>query len=159
MMTIKNSLIFLLNMTAMIGIDAFTVIPAKKVGSTTTSLNLDRWVADMIDGELFRESHKKDFNQEWMEKNRNAILQRVPNTLTLDNDKDFRQEAKDKRLAKSDPQAYCADRCLSTGNCAVYEDFYHMTPEKVMSFCSDCVLSEGEEPCDIPEGFYDEYSP
>lgn len=24
-----------------------------------------------------------------------------------------------------------------------------------MKFCSDCVLGDGDEPCDIPEGFYD----
>lgn len=32
-----------------------------------------------------------------------------------------------------------------------------MSPQQVMSFCEECVLSDGEEPCDIPEAFYDVY--
>ncbi len=36
---------------------------------------------------------------------------------------------------------------------------YHMSPEEVIKFCTDCVLSEGEGECEIPEGFYDQLRP
>ena len=36
---------------------------------------------------------------------------------------------------------------------------YHMSPEEVIKFCTDCVLSEEEGECDIPEGFYDQLRP
>jgi len=122
------------------------------------------WVADMIDGELHRQAHKKDYEAEWMEKNRNAVLSRIETDFTNLNqheDTDFRMHQKDKRLAFKDPQAYCADRCVATGNCDIYEDFYEMTPEQVISFCTECVLSEDEDAeCPIPnEGFYDRPRP
>ena len=63
---------------------------------------------------------------------------------------------KDKRLAKSNPQAYCADRCVSTGNCDVYEDLFNMSPQEVIAFCTECVLSEEEEPCDVPEAMLED---
>ena len=61
-----------------------------------------------------------------------------------------RQLRKDKKMAKADPQAYCAERCVSTGNCDVYEDVFDFSPEEVMAFCTDCVLSTQEEPCEVP---------
>ena len=67
----------------------------------------------------------------------------------------MRQVARDRRLAREDPRRYCADRCVATGNCDVYEDVLHLSPEEVLQFCTDCVMADGEEPCDIPEGFYD----
>ncbi len=48
-------------------------------------------------------------------------------------------------MAHDDPQRYCADRCVSTGNCDVFEDLYSLTPQEVLSFCKDCVLSDEEE--------------
>jgi len=55
------------------------------------------------------------------------------------------QFKRDKRLAEKDPQQYCADRCVATGNCEVYEDIYHLSPSQVMAFCTDCVLAEDED--------------
>jgi hypothetical protein len=55
------------------------------------------------------------------------------------------QFKRDKRLAEKDPQQYCADRCVATGNCEVYEDIYHLSPSQVMPFCTDCVLAEDED--------------
>ena len=52
---------------------------------------------------------------------------------------------KDRKMAMSDPQRYCADRCVTTGNCDVYEDLYQMSATEVMEFCTECVLSEEEE--------------
>lgn len=34
---------------------------------------------------------------------------------------DSMQMRKDRRLAGRDPAAYCADRCVSTGNCDIFE--------------------------------------
>ena len=31
-----------------------------------------------------------------------------------------------------------------------------MSAQQVVEFCNDCVISDGEEPCDIPEAFYDD---
>ena len=95
-----------------------------------------------------------------MEKNRNQILHHVP-TFVEGQETDmseFRQSAKDKKLARSDPQKYCADRCVATGNCDVYEDIFELSAEEVLSFCNDCVLNEGEDPdaeCTIPDAFYE----
>jgi hypothetical protein len=63
------------------------------------------------------------------------------------------QMRKDRRMAKDDPSRYCADRCVSTGNCQVWEDMFDMDADEVQKFCKECVLSLDEEPCDIPEKF------
>jgi hypothetical protein len=66
------------------------------------------------------------------------------------------QMRKDKRMAREDPMKYCADRCVSTGHCEVWEDMFEMGPEEVQAFCLSCVLSEDEEPCDVPEKFIED---
>jgi hypothetical protein len=118
----------------------------------------------MIDGELYRQAHKKEYEEQWMEKNRNAVLSRIETGfVNVDGDvdrEDFRMYQRDRRLAFRDPERYCADRCVATGNCDVYEDFYEMTPEQVIAFCTDCVLSEDEDAeCPIPDAFYDKPRP
>ena len=55
------------------------------------------------------------------------------------------QLRRDKKLAEKNPQQYCADRCVATGNCDVYEDIFEMSPTQVMEFCNDCVLAEDED--------------
>ncbi len=122
------------------------------------------WVADMIDSELHRQGHKKDYEKEWMEKNRRAVLSRMEtdfgHVMEVDDREEFRAHQKDQRMAFSDPQRYCADRCVATGNCDIFEDFYHMSPQQVIAFCTECVLSESEDAeCEIPEGFYDRPRP
>ena len=129
-----------------------------------TRVYLEDWVADMIDHELYRQGHKKEFEQEWMEKNRGAVMHQLSKDdettpFMEDEQENFRQTLKDKKLAKSDPQRYCADRCITTGNCDVYEDIFEFSPEEVLEFCSDCVLATDEEgdadDCAIPDAFYD----
>ena len=56
-------------------------------------------------------------------------------------DASYRRDAK---LAKENPKAWCADRCLSTGHCEVLEDIYDMTSTQIMSFCDRCA---GEDEC------------
>ena len=117
---------------------AFLVRPQPK---QTTRLYIEDWVADMIDHELWRQDHKKDFEREWMEQNRAVLLHQLSSShdedsmltttlaetsttsvLSSIDPEDFRQYQKDKNLAKKDPQAYCADRCVATGNCDIFED-------------------------------------
>jgi len=80
----------------------------------------------------------------------------APDYSFLDDGSNEIQLRKDKRLAETNPQAYCADRCVSTGECEIFEDMFEMSPEEVMEFCKGCVLSDGEEPCDIPEAMFND---
>ena len=98
---------------------------------STTKLYIEKWVADMIDQELWREEHKEDYERAWMEKNRAAVLKSLGGDEASDMNKydypdaeevDFRQLLRDKKLAQTNPQQYCADRCIATGYCDVYED-------------------------------------
>lgn len=117
----------------------------------------------MIDGELFRQGHKKDFEAEWMEKNRDALLHTLNKdepAVAMDDEKlNFRELMRDKKMASKDPMRYCADRCIATGNCDVYEDVFDYSPEEVIAFCNDCVLVDEIDPeheeCSIPDAFYD----
>mmetsp|Transcript_52096 Transcript_52096/g.79107 ORF Transcript_52096/g.79107 Transcript_52096/m.79107 type:complete len:160 (-) Transcript_52096:230-709(-) len=139
--------------------DAFTVGRLSQRPSTTT-LFLEDWVANLIDEELYRQSHKKDFENEWMEKNRAAVFSRMETDFMFEPDKtEFVMHKRDEKMAKEDPQKYCADRCVTTGNCDIYEDYFEMSPQEVIKFCTECVLSEEEEECDIPDGFYDKLMP
>ena len=78
----------------------------------------------MIDGELDRESHKKEYENEWMKKNRAAVLSRMESDFipVLADGDEMRQARKDRRMAEKNPAQYCADRCIATGHCDVYED-------------------------------------
>lgn len=126
---------------------------------SNTVLYIEDWVADMIDSELFRLNHKEEFDRQLGEQNRKVIMNQVnkeiENKMMEYNESDFRQKLKDKKLALRDPQRYCKDRCITTGNCDIYEDFFDFSPQEVIEFCNECVLSEDNETCDIPDAFYD----
>lgn len=131
-----------------------------------TIMFIEDWVADMIDDELHRQGNKKEYEKEWMEKNRNTILHEIKKnqatenpSLLNDESDNMRQKLKDRKMALNDPTRYCADRCVTTGNCDAYEDFFDLDATEVIEFCNDCVLSEDEEPCDIPEAFFHEDNP
>lgn len=116
----------------------------------------------MIDDELRRLGNKRAFDKEWMEKNRAAILSRLESDFIDKDDpniEEFQSFKKDESMAWKNPQRYCADRCITTGNCDIYEDFFELDPHEVIKFCTECVLSEDEEPCEVPEGFYDNLRP
>lgn len=34
---------------------------------------------------------------------------------------------------------------------------FDMGPAEVIKFCTECVLSEDEEPCDVPESIFGDY--
>ena len=162
MNTLKTSVAVLLFM----GSNAFVANPAVTNRKDTTRLFLEDHIADLIDRELYRQAHKKEFEKEWMDKNRGAVLHSLGNSGAYDDHEnmamsfdekleEFRQHQKDLKMASDDPERYCADRCVATGNCDIFEDFYHLSPEQVLNFCEDCVLSEGDGECDLPENFYE----
>lgn len=131
------------------------------------------WVADMIDGEIYRQDHHKEYEAAWMEKNKGAVLSRLsdersttaglyPSQMVGDGDREaFAEHKRDERMAFLKPEKYCADRCLATGNCDIFEDFYEMGPQDVLKFCEECVLDFDEENlgCDVPEAFYEKEPP
>lgn len=163
MMKSFPTIVYLLSPCAVL---AFTGPSLPQSRPSLTQRFLEDRIADMIDRELYRQGHKKDFEREWMEKNRGAFMHFIHDDLAsdavpvihdgIDGDENvLRETIKDRKLAADDPQRYCADRCISTGNCDVFEDFFDLSPTEVLKFCNDCVLSDGEEPCDIPDAFYD----
>ena len=124
-----------------------------------------------IDDQLWRQNHRSEVEATWHNKNDPLLDQHVvpdnfefgEEMIVQDNGNNYdhvmilnRQLEKDKRMARNNPSAYCADRCLATGNCDVWEDVFHLSPTEVMAFCHDCVLSDGEEPCDIPPHMLEE---
>lgn len=105
------------------------VIPLPTTTGSSSRLFLEKRVAELIDQELYRQGHKQEYERTWMEKNREAVVVKTdsePNYMMLDDDDlaNLRQRRKDELLAKNDPQRYCADRCIATGNCDVFEDLY-----------------------------------
>lgn len=128
----------------------------------TTHLNLENNIASMIDKEMER---LRDLGQ-WRAKE-DAKLKKgkedsLPQGFDFNNVAELQPNAdaaqkiqmrKDKRMARDDPARYCADRCVSTGNCQVWEDMFDMAADEVQQFCKECVLSDDEEPCDVPDKF------
>mmetsp|Transcript_22369 Transcript_22369/g.64208 ORF Transcript_22369/g.64208 Transcript_22369/m.64208 type:complete len:207 (-) Transcript_22369:208-828(-) len=130
---------------------------------SSTTLYLEDRIADLIDGELVRVGKLKEWEAEFTAKNK-QYLEPLSNPEAADSllsnelgggsrggasASDLvinpMQLRRDKKLAQKDPQQYCADRCVATGNCEVYEDIYHMSPTQVMEFCTDCVLADDED--------------
>ena len=119
------------------------------------------FLQNRIDDQLWRQNHRSEVEATWHNKNALVLDQQkyenLPENVEIDNDMILnRQLEKDKRLARKDPSAYCADRCIATGNCDVLEDVFQLSPAEVVAFCHDCVLSDGEEPCDIPPQMLEE---
>ena len=122
-------------------------------------------ITNRIDDQLWRQTHRSEVEAIWHKKNA-LVLDPQPcanhdglpeNFVELENDMILhRQLERDKRLARKDPSAYCADRCIATGNCDVLEDVFQLSAMEVMAFCHDCVLSDGEEECDIPPDMLEE---
>ena len=94
---------------------------------------IDRNVADMIDQEYYRQHHKEEYHERWMVQHQSQLktttTTEAADTYHNDNDNDDkmwnrRQFLRDEKLARTDPQQYCRDRCIATGYCDVYEDLY-----------------------------------
>lgn len=115
-----------------------------------------------IDNEVERLHHFKDWKRKQDEKLRKDREEYVEKGFDFNSVTNFQpdpgaakkiQMRKDKRMARTDPMKYCADRCVATGSCEVWEDMFNMKADEVQQFCNECVLSEDEEPCDVPEKF------
>ena len=140
----------------------------------------------MIDSELYRQEHRKEYEAAWMEKNKGAVLSRLsdegstvtdtagfsyPSQMLNDWDREsYAEHKRDERMAFLNPEKYCADRCIATGNCDILEDFYELGPEEVLSFCEECVLNFDDDVgdgssspssfgCDVPDAFYEKEPP
>lgn len=161
-----SSILLLLVALQLLTTGSWAFVVPQPSSRVATRIFLEDWVANMIDQELYRQNHKKEFENEWMEKNRQTILQQLRRTETMttiqpddDERQRFQEYRRDQRMAAADPARYCADRCITTGNCDVFEDEFDFTPEEVMAFCEECVLVDTEDPehdhCNVPEAFYD----
>ena len=122
---------------------------------------LHSWGKNRIDRELQRLHHKDEIDKAWRAKNEAVLEHDLPQGYDVDEGTLMetvlapRQKRKDRRLAQNDPQAYCADRCIATGNCEVFEDIFDFTPSEVIKFCEECVLSEEDDPCDVPDALFE----
>ena len=145
-----------------IGTSAFTVVAPN--GRPSTKVFLDDRIANMIDDETYRLGHKDEFDKKAAEAFQKVVQEHAPQTIlagleledymAVPNDFiSLRQKKRDSRMAKEDPQAYCADRCMATGNCEVFEESFEMSAKEVIAFYDECVLSDDEEPCDFPDVF------
>jgi hypothetical protein len=84
---------------------------------------IDRNVANMIDQEYYRQHHK----EEWIAQTQKPTVDTstLVNEMTMNESiVNHQQHIRDVKLANTNPQQYCADRCIATGNCDVYEDLY-----------------------------------
>ncbi|KAL3778599.1 hypothetical protein ACHAW5_010240 [Stephanodiscus triporus] len=127
-----------------------------------TQLNLENHIADMIDNELERLRNIDQWRMQQVEKLNKMKEPTLPQGFDFNSPADLKTNAeaaskiqmrKDRRMARDDPARYCADRCVATGNCQVWEDMFEMAADEVQQFCKECVLSEDEEPCNVPEKF------
>jgi hypothetical protein len=102
-------------------VEAFVVRPSQ---SSDTRLFLEDRIAKLIDDELYREQHHAEYEAEWMNKNREAIFHSMHATYMprSEEPENYRIHAKDRAMAIKHPDRYCMDRCISTGNCDIYED-------------------------------------
>lgn len=159
-------------------VTAFVVPRHSPRPASSTRIFLEDWVAELIDGELYREEHRKEYEAAWMEKNKGAVLSRLsddttsgaggyPSMMTGEEErKTLAEHKRDERMAFMKPEKYCADRCVATGNCDILEDFYELNAHDVLKFCEECVLNfdvpEGDDDdggCDVPDAFYEKEPP
>ncbi|KAK1736360.1 hypothetical protein QTG54_012960 [Skeletonema marinoi] len=140
--------------------------PSGVTSRISSELHLDNHIADMIDHEVDRLQNIGLWRQKEAEKHKKwaEMEPSLPKGFDFNTVTEFQpnsdaakkiQMRKDRRMARDDPMRYCADRCVSTGNCQVWEDMFDLSAKEVMAFCEECVLSEEEEPCDVPEKFLD----
>lgn len=136
-------------------------VPSSRLAHTR--LNLENHIADMIDKELERLQHIDQWRIQQAEKLNKLKEPALPTGFDFNSPDNLLGQAadaaskiqmrKDRRMARDDPARYCADRCVATGNCQVWEDMFNLAADEVQAFCKECVLSEDEEPCNVPEMF------
>ena len=128
--------------------------PTTRHKTTSTTLYLEDDIAKMIDNEMLRLYQKHIDSNDPTTTTTTAVPGFTTGVDRSISSSPLRR--KDEKLANDDPMRYCADRCVSTGNCDVFEDMFGLGPEEVMKFCKECVLSVEEEPCDVPVSWWEE---
>ena len=82
-----------------------------------------------IDDQFFRQTHHDEVEAVFRQKNSKYSDEILPADFELDGHMmedllSSRELQKDLNMARKNPMAYCADRCLETGNCDVFESMY-----------------------------------
>jgi hypothetical protein len=138
-MASTNMMAVAVSLLMMSGVAAFTIHVHRPTPYAKVVNMIDKNIADMIDQEYYRQHHMEEYHQQWMERNQPHIqrttmaaddtVMGVSDTYQVDTDSDEsfvllnrRQMLRDEKLARTNPQQYCMDRCISTGYCDVYED-------------------------------------
>ena len=115
--------------------------------SSSTTLFLEDHIANMIDNEVRRLYQKHETQSQWEAKQRalQAEIHALPENYDFEAEFEYVEPAtvngftsgvdrsissprrrKDEKMVEDDPMRYCADRCVSTGNCDVFEDMFEM---------------------------------
>merc|ERR1711862_552740 len=125
-------------------------VPVTRV-KPSTEIRLEISVAEMIDREYERLTDHTNWRKKQQQEMRERQNAKIPEGFDFNSATDFTttsqsanakiQRRKDKRLARNDPAKYCADRCVSTGNCSVWEEFFDMDAEEVQRFCGNVCLA------------------
>eukprot|EP00986_Skeletonema_menzelii_P014242 scaffold9167_cov160-Skeletonema_menzelii.AAC.3 len=127
------------------------IIRPRRPSSSTTTLFLEDHIANMIDNEMRRLYQKQDTQSQWEARQRalQAEIHVIPDNYNFDAEFDDssssvvvqgfttsgvdrsttisgRTRHRDEKMVENDPMRYCADRCVSTGNCDVFEDMFDM---------------------------------
>jgi len=155
---ISRALTFMLFLTPSTGFGIYQ--PITQVNSALNGQLQDN-LQKIIDNAVDYSEHKEERNAKSKADNDQWLDQKWPEGFEFNSISDVRDDSaellrKDVWLAKTNPQKYCADRCVELGYCDVFEDVFKLEPWEVKAFCKDCVLSDGEEPCDVPEGALEE---
>jgi len=153
-------LFFTLNLIA--SSSAFLQTPTASSTRKATEVHISKRVINLIDKERYRQAHKEELKSEFERKNSLVLDEKLPEGYEFDDHMmeellSQKQLLRDHRLAQKNPMAYCADRCLATGYCDVFEDVFQLSSKEVRQFCEECVLSESADgTCDIPEYYLEE---
>lgn len=113
---------------------------------SSTTLFLEDHIANMIDDEMRRLYQNHQAQSSSSQNSNNNIIAPLPENYDFQAEFEFVEPAtvvqgftagvdrsisgprrrKDEKMVEDDPMRYCADRCVSTGNCDVFEDMFDM---------------------------------
>jgi len=125
----------LIILTLCIGLSLGFITPSPSLLPILSSLSISKEIAEMIDA---RAAANPPTATAVM------LTEELSNAHAYELiDDDFESSraisTRDRKMAAEDPMRYCADRCLSTGYCDVFEEFYDLSPREVVKFCQNCI--------------------
>jgi len=142
--------------------------------TSNTRIFVEESVFDMVAEAYARQKQNEEEERRMQEKlqlqRRDTTTVITPEAMMMMNANELEAHAqfkRDERMAFKHPDKYCADRCVATGNCAILQDFYELSPDEVLNFCEECVLNDslddddddGGGSCDVPDAFYTKEPP